>query len=363
MSLSIGIVGLPNVGKSTLFRALTKNPVDISNYPFCTIEPNVGIVKIPDERLELLVKISKAQKIVPAVIKFVDIAGLVKGAAEGQGLGNQFLAHIREVDVILHIVRSFEAENVSHIEKDINPKRDIEIVNQELILKDIETIERRIQKVEKEAGTRKKEAGAELEILENIRESLRKGKMALSLSPPPYLFLLTAKPQIYLLNSSDEKVDLEGEESKLSSSPFTTVRELEEEFKKKNTSYLLMNLREELDISELEEEERKEFGLGTSKMKELIKKCYQTLNLITFFTIVGDTETRAWPIKSGKKIIEGAEMIHNDFAQKFIMALVVNWKELVEIGSWKGCQEKGILKEVGRNYILQDGDVIEVKHN
>ena len=347
MSLSIGIVGLPNVGKSTLFRALTKNPVDISNYPFCTIEPNVGIVKIPDERLELLVKISKAQKIVPAVIKFVDIAGLVKGAAEGQGLGNQFLAHIREVDVILHIVRSFEAENVSHIEKDINPKRDIEIVNQELILKDIETIERRIQKVEKEAGTRKKEAGAELEILENIRESLRKGKMALSFSPPPYLFLLTAKPQIYLLNSSDEK----------------NVRELEEEFKKKNTSYLLMNLREELDISELEEEERKEFGLGTSKMKELIKKCYQTLNLITFFTIVGNTETRAWPIKSGKKIIEGAEMIHNDFAQKFIMALVVNWKELVEIGSWKGCQEKGILKEVGRNYILQDGDVIEVKHN
>jgi len=347
MSLSIGIVGLPNVGKSTLFRALTKNPVDISNYPFCTIEPNVGIVKIPDERLELLVKISKAQKIVPAVIKFVDIAGLVKGAAEGQGLGNQFLAHIREVDVILHIVRSFEAENVSHIEKDINPKRDIEIVNQELILKDIETIERRIQKVEKEAGTRKKEAGAELEILENIRESLRKGKMALSLSPPPYLFLLTAKPQIYLLNSSDEK----------------NVRELEEEFKKKNTSYLLMNLREELDISELEEEERKEFGLGASKMKELIKKCYQTLNLITFFTIVGNTETRAWPIKSGKKIIEGAEMIHNDFAQKFIMALVVNWKELVEIGSWKGCQEKGILKEVGRNYILQDGDVIEVKHN
>ena len=347
MSLSIGIVGLPNVGKSTLFRALTKNPVDISNYPFCTIEPNVGIVKIPDERLELLVKISKAQKIVPAVIKFVDIAGLVKGAAEGQGLGNQFLAHIREVDVILHIVRSFEAENVSHIEKDINPKRDIEIVNQELILKDIETIERRIQKVEKEAGTRKKEAGAELEILENIRESLRKGKMALSFSPPPYLFLLTAKPQIYLLNSSDEK----------------NVRELEEEFKKKNTSYLLMNLREELDISELEEEERKEFGLGASKMKELIKKCYQTLNLITFFTIVGDTETRAWPIKSGTKIIEGAEMIHNDFAQKFIMALVVNWKELVEIGSWKGCQEKGILKEVGRNYILQDGDVIEVKHN
>jgi len=347
MSLSIGIVGLPNVGKSTLFRALTKNPVDISNYPFCTIEPNVGIVKIPDERLELLVKISKAQKIVPAVIKFVDIAGLVKGAAEGQGLGNQFLAHIREVDVILHIVRSFEAENVSHIEKDINPKRDIEIVNQELILKDIETIERRIQKVEKEAGTRKKEAGAELEILENIRESLRKGKMALSFSPPPYLFLLTAKPQIYLLNSSDEK----------------NVRELEEEFKKKNTSYLLMNLREELDISELEEEERKEFGLGASKMKELIKKCYQTLNLITFFTIVGNTETRAWPIKSKRTIIEGAEMIHNDFAQKFIMALVVNWKELVEIGSWKGCQEKGILKEVGRNYILQDGDVIEVKHN
>lgn len=347
MSLSIGIVGLPNVGKSTLFRALTKNPVDISNYPFCTIEPNVGIVKIPDERLELLVKISKAQKIVPAVIKFVDIAGLVKGAAEGQGLGNQFLAHIREVDVILHIVRSFKAENVSHIEKDINPKRDIEIVNQELILKDLETIKKRIQRIEKETKSQKKEIETEAKTLENLRENLEKGEMALSFSPPPYLFLLTAKPQIYLLNSSDEKV----------------APELEEEFKKKNTSYLLMNLREELDISELEEEERKEFGLGASKMKELIKKCYQTLNLITFFTIVGNTETRAWPIKSGTKIIEGAEMIHNDFAQKFIMALVVNWKELVEIGSWKGCQEKGILKEVGRNYILRDGDVIEVKHN
>lgn len=347
MSLSIGIVGLPNVGKSTLFRALTKNPVDISNYPFCTIEPNVGIVKIPDERLELLVKISKAQKIIPAVIKFVDIAGLVKGAAEGQGLGNQFLAHIREVDVILHIVRSFKAENVSHIEKDINPKRDIEIVNQELILKDLETIKKRIQRIEKEIKSQKKGVETEAKTLENLRENLEKGEMALSFSPPPYLFLLTAKPQIYLLNSSDEK----------------NVRELEEEFKKKNTSYLLMNLREELDISELEEEERKEFGLGASKMKELIKKCYQTLNLITFFTIVGNTETRAWPIKSKRTIIEGAEMIHNDFAQKFIMALVVNWKELVEIGSWKGCQEKGILKEVGRNYILQDGDVIEVKHN
>jgi GTP-binding protein YchF len=347
MSLSIGIVGLPNVGKSTLFRALTKNPVDISNYPFCTIEPNVGIVKIPDERLELLVKISKAQKIVPAVIKFVDIAGLVKGAAKGQGLGNQFLAHIREVDVILHIVRCFKAENVIHIEKDINPRRDIEIVNQELILKDLETIKKRIQRIEKETKSQKKEVETEAKILENLRENLEKGEMAIFFSPPPHLFLLTAKPQIYLLNSSDEKV----------------APELEEEFKKRNTSYLLMNLREELDISELEEKERKEFSLGASKMKELIKKCYQTLNLITFFTIIGEKETRAWPIKSGTKIIDGAEMIHNDFAQKFIMALVVNWKELVEIGGWKGCQEKGILKEVGRNYILQDGDVIEVKHN
>jgi len=347
MSLSIGIVGLPNVGKSTLFRALTKNPVDISNYPFCTIESNVGIVKVPDERLELLVKISKAQKVIPAVIKFVDIAGLVKGAAKGQGLGNQFLAHIREVDVILHIVRCFEAENVSHVEKDVNPKRDIEIVNQELILKDLETIEKRIQKIEKETKSQKKETETEIKDLENIRENLKKGEMALSFLPPPHLFLLTAKPQIYLLNSSAEKID----------------SELEGEFKKKNINYFLMDLREELDISELKEEERKEFGLGVSKMKELIEKCYQTLNLITFFTIIGDTETRAWPIKSGTKIIEGAGMIHNDFAQKFIMALVVNWKELVETGSWKGCQEKGTLKEVGRDYILQDGDVIEIKHD
>ena len=346
MSLSIGIVGLPNVGKSTLFRALTKNPVDISNYPFCTIEPNVGIVEVPDERLKSLVKVSQAKKVVPAVIKFVDIAGLVKGAAEGQGLGNQFLAHIREVDVILHIVRCFEAENVSHIEKDLNPQRDIETVNQELILKDLETVKKRIQKIKKEKKDQKKEAETEIENLENLRENLENGQMAISFSSPSHLSLLTAKPQIYLLNSSAEKIE----------------PDLEQEFKKKNISYFLMNLREELDISELEKKERKEFGLGASKMKELIEKCYQTLNLITFFTIIGNTETRAWPIESGTKIIEGARMIHNDFAEKFIMALAVNWKELVEIGSWKGCHEKGILREVGQDYVLQDGDVIEIKH-
>ncbi|PIR89779.1 redox-regulated ATPase YchF [bacterium (Candidatus Gribaldobacteria) CG07_land_8_20_14_0_80_33_18] len=347
MSLSVGIVGLPNVGKSTLFKALTKNPVAISNYPFCTIEPNVGIVEVPDERLEKLQSISQAEKIIPAIIKFVDIAGLVKGAAKGEGLGNQFLAHIREVDAILHIVRCFKREDVSHINQIINPERDIEIINSELILKDLETIEKRLEKIASDVKTEKKEAIEEEKILIQIKENLEKGKLAIYFSSPSHLFLLTAKPQIYLLNGKEKEAP----------------NELKEKLEREKQNYLIIDLQEELDISELNEEERREFNLKESKLNILIEKCYNILNLITFFTIVGKEETRAWPIKKGTKIIEAAELIHSDFAEKFILAEVINFEDLIKSGGWKECQEKGMLKTVGRDELLKNGDIVEIKHH
>ena len=349
MGLSIGIVGLPNVGKSTLFKALTKKPVAISNYPFCTIEPNVGIVEVEDKRLDKLQEISKAPAI-PAIIKFVDIAGLVKGAAKGQGLGNQFLAHIREVDAILHIVRCFKREDVSHVETTVDPIRDIEIVNSELILKDLETIEKRMEKIIGDVKANKKEAKEEFEILNQLKESLGKGNLAISfseLSVIVHLFLLTAKPQIYLLNGAETEIS----------------NDLKDKLEKENKDFFIMNLQDELDVLELTEEEKKELGVSESKLQELIKKCYNILNLITFFTIVGEKETRAWPIKKGANIIEAAGLVHSDFAEKFILAEVVNWKNLIENDGWKQCQEKGIIKTVGRDYILNDGDVIEIKHH
>lgn len=346
MSLSVGILGLPNIGKSTLFKALTKKQVDISNYPFCTVEPNIGIVEVPDERLEKLAEITKPKKVLPSIIKFVDVAGLVRGAHKGEGLGNQFLAHLRETDALLHIVRCFQAENIVHVDGEINPKRDIETVKSELILKDLETIEKRQQKIEKDIKAEEKEAKKEFEVLSFLKEKLNQGKMAVSVLENidketkkivEDLFLLTIKPQIYLLNCGDERVSQE-------------------------LPYLKMNLRDELDKTELSEEERKEFGLGESKFDNLIKKCYEILNLITFFTIVGREETRAWPIKKGSIILEGAEKIHSDFKEKFIKAEVINWQKLVENGSWKKCQELGFLKTVGKDYILEDGDIIEIKH-
>lgn len=358
MSFSIGIVGLPNVGKSTLFRALTKNPVDISNYPFCTVEPNVGIVEVPDKRLEKLAEISKPKKTIPAIVKFVDVAGLVKGAAKGEGLGNQFLAHLRETDALLHIVRCFEKEEVSHVDGEINAKRDVETVKSELILKDLETIEKRLQKIEKAVSC--KEAEIEREILNNLKNGLNQEKTAAFLlnnqgegqesekkNIIENLFLLTAKPQIYLLNCSEQEIP----------------NELREELEKENSYWMQLNLKDELDISELNEEERKELEMEESKLVNLIKKCYQVLNLITFFTLIGIEETRAWPIKERSTVLEGAGKIHSDFKDKFIMAEVINWQKFLKAGSWQKCRELGILKKVGRDYLLEDGDIIEVKHS
>ena len=354
MSLSIGILGLPNVGKSTLFNALTKKPVDISNYPFCTIEPNVGVVQVPDSRLERLAEISKAKKVVPSIIKFVDVAGLVAGAAKGEGLGNQFLAHLRETDALLQVVRCFGAENIAHVAHSINPRRDIEIVKSELILKDLETIERRLEKIEKDIKQRKKEAEIEFELLNALKGELSQERSAsvflakIETEKKPLienLFLLTAKPQIYVLNGDEPE----------------SVRDLKECLPKEASGAIFLNLREELDKSELSEEERKELGLTEPKLESLIKKCYQALKLITFFTIVGTEETRAWPIEKGSTVLEGAGKIHTDFQEKFIRAEVVNFQKLIEVGDWKRCQELGLLKKVGKDYILEDGDVIEIK--
>lgn len=352
MSLAIGILGLPNVGKSTLFRALTKNPVDISNYPFCTVEPNVGIVQVPDVRLEKIAKIIAPEKIVPAAIKFTDVAGLVRGAAKGEGLGNQFLAHLRETDALLHIVRCFRTENVAHIEGTVEPARDIKTIESELIFKDLETVEARIQKIEKDVQQRRKEAIQEYEVLQKLREKLYQGETVASfaeaLEPEKRgavdnLFLLTSKTQIYLFNGDEKDVP----------------KELKKELDKSN--WLCLNLQEELDKAELTDEERQEFGLGKSRLEVLIKKCYEGLNLLTFFTVVGGNEVRAWNIFNGGTILEGAGKIHSDFREKFIRAEVVNWQDLVEAGSVKRCVELGLLKQVGRDYILKDGDVVEIK--
>lgn len=354
MSVSIGILGLPNVGKSTLFKALTKKQVDISNYPFCTVEPNVGVVQVPDSRLEKLAQIAQSQKVVPAIIKFVDVAGLVRGASKGEGLGNQFLAHLRETDGLLHIVRCFGAENVAHVDGEINPKRDKDTVKSELILKDLETIERRLQKIEKDVRQRKKEAETEFEVLNLLRETLDQEKAITpfleNVEPEKArmienLFLLMAKPQIYVLNCDDEKIP----------------RDWKEEMESTGSHFVCLNLREELDKSELTPDERREFGLTEPKLDLLIKKCYETLNLITFFTIVGREEARAWPIKQGSTVLEGAGKIHSDFKEKFITAEVINWKKLIEQESWKRCGELGLLKKVGKDYILEDGDVVEIK--
>lgn len=364
MSLSIGIVGLPNVGKSTLFKALTQNPVDISNYPFCTIEPNVGVVEVPDERLNKLTEISNPNKLVPSVIKFVDVAGLVKGAAQGEGLGNQFLAHLRETDALVHIVRCFQNENIAHIEGEVNPEKDIATVESELALKDLETVEKRMQKVEKEVKQGIKEAKIELELLEKLKESLKKSdsfcndRCEMNQTVINNLFLLTTKPKIYLLNGKANEIP----------------PSLKQELEKRGSVWLQLELREELDKSELTEEERKELALGDVCLDDLIKKCYKTLNLITFFTIVGKEEARAWPIVNGSTVLQGAGRVHSDFAEHFIKAEVVNWRELYEAGpvrdrafngagSWKRAGELGLLKTVGRDYILKDGDVVEVKHH
>ena len=348
MSLKVGIVGLPNVGKSTLFKALTRKAVDINNYPFCTIEPNVGIVEVPDERLAKLSTLSGSKKLIPAVVEFVDIAGLVKGASEGEGLGNKFLANIREVDAIVEVVRAFENPDIIHVHNRVEPKEDIEIINTELILADLETLAKRKLKTVKEARAGKKEALAEMAVLEKLETELEAGRLAHALIETlsqeekkiaRELQLLTAKPFLYVYNVSDIERAL--------------APELEER------PHVKLDIKIEEELMEMSPEDAAELGM-TSHLSDLIKKAYALLGLMTYFT-TGEQETRAWTVKQGSTAPQAGAAIHGDFEEKFIRAEIIHWTSLVEAGSWNAARDKGTLRLEGKDYIVQDGDVIVFK--
>ena len=365
-TMKLGIVGLPNVGKSTLFNSLTKAGAESANYPFCTIDPNVGVVSVPDERLGKLAALYDSAKIVPAVIEFVDIAGLVKGASKGEGLGNQFLSHIRETDAIVHVVRCFEDTNIVHVDGSIDPLRDIETINYELIFSDLDILERRIAKVSR--GARNDKALAkELALLEGIKAHLEQSKPARSYEPEDddmktlmaTYDLLTAKPVIYAANVSEDDLADDGASNKY-------VQAVREYAAKEGSEVFAVCAQIEEEISELDDDEKKEFledlGLKESGLDKLIKASYSLLGLISFLT-AGPTETRAWTIRKGTKAPGAAGKIHSDFERGFIKAEVVYYQDLLDCGSYAAAKEKGLVGIEGKDYVVKDGDVILFRFN
>ena len=364
--MKLGIVGLPNVGKSTLFNSLTKAGAESANYPFCTIDPNVGVVTVPDERLNLLGDFYKSKKVTPAVIEFVDIAGLVKGASKGEGLGNQFLANIREVDAIVHVVRCFEDSNVVHVDGSIDPLRDIETINLELVFSDLEILERRIAKVTKTARM-DKEAAKELTFLEKVKAHLEEGQLAITLETEnededawlATYNLLTAKPVIYAANVAEDDIADDGANNQY-------VQAVREYAAKQNSEVFVICAQIEEEISELDEDERKMFledlGLTESGLEKLVRASYHLLGLMSFLT-AGEDETRAWTIKIGTKAPQAAGKIHTDFERGFIKAEVVNYQDLLDCGSYAGAREKGLVRMEGIENVVQDGDVILFRFN
>ncbi len=364
--MKLGIVGLPNVGKSTLFNSLTRAGAEAANYPFCTIDPNVGVVPVPDERLKLLGDFSHSRKVTPAVIEFVDIAGLVKGASKGEGLGNQFLANIREVDAIVHVVRCFEDSNVIHVDGTIDPLRDIETINLELIFADLEVLDRRISRVGKTARMDKDAAG-ELAFLKQVKEHLESGKMAITLETEnedqegwlKTLNLLTAKPVIYAANVSEEDLAGDGDSSPM-------VKKVKEYAASCGSEVCVICAQIEEEISELEEDEKAMFledlGLKESGLEKLVRSSYRLLGLMSFLT-TGEDETRAWTIPIGTKAPKAGGKIHSDFERGFIKAEVINYQELLDVGSYAGAREKGLVRMEGKDYVVQDGDVILFRFN
>ena len=364
--MKLGIVGLPNVGKSTLFNSLTKAGAESANYPFCTIDPNVGVVPVPDERLQLLGDFYHSKKVTPAVIEFVDIAGLVKGASKGEGLGNQFLANIREVDAIVHVVRCFEDENVIHVDGNINPLRDIETIDLEPIFADLEVLERRIAKTSKTARM-DKEAAKELEFQQRLKKLLEDGKDAslieLENEDEEKWFaeynLLTGKPVIYAANVSEDDLADDG----ASNEHVAKVREFAKEH---DSEVFVICAQIEEEISELEDDEKKMFledlGLKESGLEKLVRASYRLLGLMSFLT-AGEDETRAWTIRLGTKAPQAAGKIHTDFERGFIKAEVVNYQDLLDCGSYAGAREKGLVRMEGKDYVVRDGDVILFRFN
>lgn len=362
--LSIGIVGLPNVGKSTLFNALTKKSVDAENYPFCTIDPAVGVVAVPDERLEELTDFSKSEKTIPAAIEFVDIAGLVKGAHSGEGLGNKFLANIREVDAIIEMVRIFEDDKIIHIEGKIDPLNDIEVINLELIMADFQTVSKRLENLEKDVRKGNKKAVEQKEVLRKIEKVLDEGGFASSielneeeLKISQQLHLLTMKPFLYVLNkkSGGDNLDEMDDER---------YQNLLNFFEKTNSKWITTDAQVEHELKDFSADDKLEFkqhlGGSADDIDGLIRASYELLDLITYFT-TGKDETRAWTIKNGWVAPMAGTTIHTDFKDKFIKADVIEWKKLIVSGSYGNAREKGLIKTEGKTYIVQDGDVIEFK--
>src|SRR5574343_1061347 len=362
MSLSIGIVGLPNVGKSTLFNAPTKKGVPAENYPFCTIDPSVGIVAVPDDRLWKLSEFSKSAKTVPAIVEFVDIAGLVKGASDGAGLGNQFLTNIRETDAIAEVVRIFEDDNIIHVDGKINPLKDIEVINLELILADMQTVTKRLANLQREVKAGKKEALIESGLVERIKVALDAGKLASSVIPNEFeapflksLHLLTSKPFMYVLNKKSGGKNLD----EINDDRYKALINF---FNETNSKWVIVDAGIEHELKDMDDKDKKEFreGLGAKDdgIDNLIKKGYELLNLITYFT-TGEKETRAWTIGRGWTAPEAGTAIHGDFKDKFIRAEVIEWNKLLEAGSFAVAREKGLLRTEGKEYVVQDGDVME----